>query len=300
MARSSVLRGLAWRQPWQAARPLARAARAAAVQQQGLTIEDGGAAAAAAAAQQQAAPTVAAPQPAAGPPGAAPAETPGPFPGDLDREKFQLVGAGPAGVWKSIACASVTAAGWASRRGFSSAGPLPARLPTTRLVGPPTKLSPNPAPPASVSQHWSVDTWRDLRPRAWFDDLTSGQQPVPARMAAFLDTLRGALGTSGALGSTEAAAYYTYHLGRSGFFVAQVRRGANMLVCECIYSSANVCIFLSLDPCLPPHVFALHSGGACLCMLLPAGSSLLWRGSARRCGPLAAASVAHPAAYPVG
>lgn len=68
-----------------------------------------------------------------------------------------------------------------------------------------------------------MDTWSDLRPRTWWEELAAGDKPAPERLRGFLGRVQGALASSGALSSGEAARYFGYHLARSGFFMAQVR-----------------------------------------------------------------------------
>ncbi len=87
---------------------------------------------------------------------------------------------------------------------------------------------PSPVPPARMdserfAEHWSVELWRDLKPRAWFDELTDGSgKPLPDRLQHFLDTLRSAVSEANPLRSGEAASYWAYHVSRSGFFIVQV------------------------------------------------------------------------------
>lgn len=67
--------------------------------------------------------------------------------------------------------------------------------------------------------------WRDYYPSSWFKELTEGEAPASERLRQFAETLREAVSSAGLLGlssgSTEAARYWAYHLGRSGFFMLQ-------------------------------------------------------------------------------
>lgn len=81
-------------------------------------------------------------------------------------------------------------------------------------------------PPADIDrekfqQHWSVEMWRTFYPQRWLDALDNEAEPLAGRAQGFVETLREAVASSGLLASTDAARYWAYHLGRSGFFLVQ-------------------------------------------------------------------------------
>ena len=78
--------------------------------------------------------------------------------------------------------------------------------------------------------HWSVDMWRDFNSREWFDRLlepegSNSYDSLVPRLNSLLDGISTALSTSGATQSPQAAAFWTYHVTRSGFFAAQAMLG---------------------------------------------------------------------------
>lgn len=76
--------------------------------------------------------------------------------------------------------------------------------------------------------HWSVDMWRDFNSRDWVDRLNSirdSNDPLSERLNAFLDMLSSAFSYSGVSNSPQAAAFWAYHVSRSGFFAAQAILG---------------------------------------------------------------------------
>lgn len=104
----------------------------------------------------------------------------------------------------------------------TSAGAAPAAEPAR-----PAAVHPADADRQNFELHWSVDMWRDFNPREWLQVQGIGDDsaPLPTRLAAFVETLTNLMGTSGALGSTEAARFWAYHVARSGFFATQAILG---------------------------------------------------------------------------
>ncbi|GAB4819943.1 hypothetical protein N2152v2_006989 [Parachlorella kessleri] len=90
---------------------------------------------------------------------------------------------------------------------------------------PPVPLTPAQSDSYKFEEHWSVDMWRDLAPRAWFDEITADGKPLNDRMQLFMNTLNSAVSEADPLRSTEATAYWGYHLARSGFFLVQAIAG---------------------------------------------------------------------------
>ncbi|CAL8463579.1 g3113 [Coccomyxa elongata] len=70
----------------------------------------------------------------------------------------------------------------------------------------------------SFKLHWSVDFWRDFSvPPSIADPNT----PIPSRLQAILQTLTEAANSMGVFSSSQAAAYWGYHITRSSFFAIQ-------------------------------------------------------------------------------
>ncbi|KAI3437854.1 hypothetical protein D9Q98_000300 [Chlorella vulgaris] len=90
--------------------------------------------------------------------------------------------------------------------------------------------TPPPAQPAVMpgdddrmrfTQDPNVDMWKTFYPSRWLEDIDTPNSAVGDRIQAFTETLRSAVQTAGIFESSSAMQYWTYHLGRSSFFMLQ-------------------------------------------------------------------------------
>ena len=133
-------------------------------------------------------------------------------PADADRERFQLVRTSARGVWIPWDLVGESSFSLERRETQPCLAPCLPRF-----------CEPAAPPPASVHllQHWSVDMWRTFYPARWIDSLDNDAEPLTGRMQAFAETLTSAVGTAGIFSSGDAARYWAYHLGRTGFLLVQ-------------------------------------------------------------------------------
>ena len=93
--------------------------------------------------------------------------------------------------------------------------------------------------------HWSVDYWQNFTLPPAIED--SGNAPIPA----IVKTLSDAANTAGVFSSSKAAAYWSYHITRSGFFAIQGIAGWHTdPLCSCAKTCSSVrcsiCVLLPL------------------------------------------------------